>query len=221
MLKGVIFDMDGTITLTEPLHHRAFAAIFQKFGITYTLDEQIKKYAGSGSAHIFAEVFARNSIKADENLIKKCIDAKRELYTKIVQESKIEVVAGVQEFVRHVDAQGLKKIIATGNSNLDIVRYILKKIGLLEFFPSMLSITEVPRGKPFPDVFLEASRRMGVVTTECLVLEDALNGVSAAHAAGIRCIALETTTPGDELRHAGASSVVKDYYQITDAMLYG
>ncbi|MEK9133013.1 MAG: HAD family phosphatase, partial [Patescibacteria group bacterium] len=113
------------------------------------------------------------------------------------------------------------KIIATGNSNLDIVRVILQKVGLLGYFPEIISITEVPRGKPFPDVFLEAAKRMNCEPAECVVLEDSANGIQAAHAAGIRSIALETTSKAEDLRAAGATYTVKNYFQITNEILYG
>ena len=87
------------------------------------------------------------------------------------------------------------------------------------YFPDILSIKEVSRGKPFPDVFLEAARRLECAPSECVVLEDAINGVVAAKAAGIRCIAFETTTKKEDLLKAGASVVLKDYTELTDEVL--
>jgi len=222
MLKGVIFDMDGTITLTEQLHYKSFNEVIKEHGVNdYTFEEQITKYAGSGSAKTFEAVFAARGLKISPEEIEKCVAKKKGLYTKIVQESEITVVDGVKEFVKKIHGAGLKKIIATGNSNLDIVRDILKKVGLLEYFPEIISINEVARGKPFPDVFLEASKRINCEPTECVVLEDSANGIEAAHAAGIRSIALETTLKADALTAAGATYTVKNYNYITDEILYG
>lgn len=223
MLKGLIFDMDGTITLTEQLHHRAFSEVFAQYGVNdFSLEEEVTKYAGSGSETIFRRVLEERGIFVTDHDIERCIAAKRDLYTKIVQsESKIETVPGVIEFVKHTEEEGLKRIIATGNSNLEIVRFILKKIGLESFFPHIISVTEVSRGKPFPDVFLEAAHRLKLAPSECLVLEDAINGVKSAGAAGIRCVALETTTAAPLLKKAGADAVIKNFYQLTDELLYG
>lgn len=220
MLSCIIFDMDGTITLTEQLHFKAFSEVFCGHGINdFTFEEEQTKYAGSGSRNIFTKVFADRGVAISPEELEKCVAEKRELYKKIVQESEIPVVAGVKKFVERLEKGGIKKIIATGNSDLDAVRFILEKVGLLNFFPDILSISEVARGKPFPDVFIEAAKRMGCEKNECVVLEDAINGIEAAKAAGIRCIALATTTPAPDLLKAGADEVVKDYNEITDEML--
>lgn len=219
MLKGIIFDMDGTITLTEELHHKAFSEIFRKFSVEYDLNMHVRRFAGAGSEQTFKTIFNESGIPASEEKIQECIALKKELYSKLIQESEIKTVPGVHEFVKRIHERGLKKIIATGNSNLDAVRFILKKVWLLEYFPDILSIKEVGRGKPFPDVFLEAAKRIGCAAGACVVLEDALNGVQAAKAAGIRCIAFQTTTGKEELLKAGASVVLKDYYELTDEVL--
>lgn len=220
MLKGIIFDMDGTITLTEGFHHQAFAAVFKKFGLDYLLEDHVRRFAGAGSEQTFKTIFAERGIQLSGEDLAKCIVEKKELYTKIVQETEIPTVPGVFEFVQRIHKKGLKKIIATGNSNLDAVRFILKKVGLFEYFPDILSIKEVGRGKPFPDVFLEATKRIGCAASECVILEDALNGVQAAKAAGIRCIAFQTTMGKEDLLKAGASVVLKDYYELTDEVIY-
>ncbi|MEK9132635.1 MAG: HAD hydrolase-like protein, partial [Patescibacteria group bacterium] len=108
MLKGVIFDMDGTITLTEQLHHKAFAEVFKEHGVAdYTFEEQITKYAGSGSKNIFAEVFKARGVAVSPEEIEKCAAKKKELYTKIVQEGEIAVVDGVKEFIKKIHDAGL------------------------------------------------------------------------------------------------------------------
>lgn len=221
MLKGVIFDMDGTLTLTEGLHHLAFAQIFKRYGIEFSPEEEVRQYAGKGSKITFEEVFAKHNKTLTPKELEECINEKRNLYKKIVQEEQIPIVDGIREFIKKVEDKGLKKIIATGNSDMEAVHYILKKVGLLDYFPDIISISEVPRGKPFPDVFLEAAHRLGFNTDECVVFEDAINGVEAAAAANIRCVAVETTTDREALLKAGASDVIKNYYQLTDQILYG
>lgn len=213
---GIIFDMDGTITFTESFHHQAFSHVFRQYGIEFTFAEEVKKYAGAGSRKIFTSVFAERGIEVSPQEIEQCIARKKELYKKIVQKADISFVPGVLEFVKKIHEKGIKSIIATGNSDLESVRLILEKVGLKEYFPDMISVTEVARGKPFPDVFLEAARRIRVPPQACVVFEDAINGVLAAKAAKMRCIALETTTKKDDLIEAGADEVVKDYKDIPE-----
>ena len=206
--------MDGTLTLTEPLHHQAYSTVFKKYGVDFTFDEEIKKYAGSGSHAIFAGVFAERGIKVSDEEIEQCAQEKKKLYAKIVHESEIVGVPGVQEFLQRPEVRKLKKIIATGNSNLDAVRFMLQKAGISEHFSEMVSVGEVARGKPFPDVFLEAARRINCEASACVVFEDAINGVTAAKAAGMRAFALETTTAAADLKAAGADTVFRSYLEI-------
>lgn len=213
--------MDGTITLTEPLHHRALAEVFKEYGIDYGLETHIARFAGSGSLNTFTKVFAASGVKVSEEEIKKCISKKHSLYTKFIHEEEIPFVPGAKEFIEKIDKMGLKRIIATGNSDLDAVRFILRKFRLLEYFPQILSIKEVARGKPFPDVFIEAAQRLNLLPAECIVLEDSVNGVQAASSAGIRCIAFDTTTKSEDLFAADAFAVVKNYFEITDDLLNG
>lgn len=214
--------MDGTITLTEPLHYQAFNAVFKKHGVgDFTYEEEITKYAGSGSKNIFTKVFADRGVKVSPEEIEKCMAEKKKLYTNIVQDAKVSVVPGITKFLEKTETLGLKRIIATGQSDLTAVRFILEKVGLLNFFPNIVSITEVAHGKPAPDVFIEAAKRLGFPREKCVIFEDAINGVTAAHAAEIRCIALETTTKREDLLAAGASIVVKNYSEITNEILYG
>lgn len=219
MKKAVLFDMDGTITLTEQFHIRAFTELFAKEGITYDPVAHMKVYAGSGSKLILKDFFSKHGRDLSAEEIAHFVEVKRDLYTKLVQENEIPFVKGVHEFVDHIESLGLKKIIATGNGDLNAVRYILKKINLDSHFPYIISIAEVAHGKPFPDVFIAAAQRLGVTADECLVLEDSANGVAAAKAANITSIAFETTTANEELLKAGASLVLPDYTHITDAML--
>lgn len=219
MLKGIIFDMDGTITLTEPLHHRALAKVFREYGIDYGLEMHVSRFAGSGSLNTFTKVFAEHGVKVSEEEIKECISKKHNLYTKFVHEEEIPVVPGAKEFIKKIDKMGLERIIATGNSDLDAVRFILGRLGLAGYFPQILSIKEVVRGKPFPDVFTEAAHRLNLSPAECIILEDSVNGVQAASSAGIRCIAFDTTTKKEDLLAAGAFAVVKNYFEITDDLI--
>lgn len=219
MLKGIIFDMDGTITLTETLHHRALADVFDDYGINYRLERHLADFAGSGSAYTFETIFKEKGIEVSPENIEKCVAKKRMLYKKIVQKMQVPLVAGVKEFVEHTEKLGLKRIIATGNGDLDVVRSLLKSGGLLEYFPEILSIKEVARGKPFPDVFVEALNRLGLMADECVVLEDSVNGILAARDAGIRSIAFETSAGRKDLLQAGASVVLRDYFELTDKIL--
>ncbi len=219
MKKAVLFDMDGTITLTERFHIQAFTELFAKEGIEYDPVAHMKVYAGAGSKLILKDYFAKHGRELSAEEIAHYVEVKRDLYNRIINENEIPFVKGVHEFVNHIESLGLKKIIATGNGDLNAVRYILRKINLDQHFPNIISISEVAHGKPFPDVFLAACERLGVTPAECIVLEDSANGIQAAKSANIFSIAFETTTKKADLLAAGASLVLPDYTFINDAML--
>lgn len=219
MVKAVILDMDGTITLTEQFHIEALTAVFAQQGMTYDPVEHMQKFAGAGTKVIVKAVFQKNGKQISDDEIQKLVAVKRDLYTKIVHEKQIPFVNGVHEFITRIEKRGLKKIIATGNGDIEAVRYILSKIDLDQHFPEIVSITEVPHGKPFPDVFLKAAERLGVLPNECVVLEDSANGVQAAVAAEMPVIAFETTTSKENLQLAGATFILPDYTFISDSMI--
>lgn len=211
--KGIIFDMDGTITLTQHLHFQAFREVFKKYGIDFTKEEDMK-YSGSGGKITFAKVLEERGIKAD---IDQCVEDKRKIYDALLEKENIELVPGVKEFCERIKAKGLKRIIATGNRK-ESTEFILKKAGLAEYFQDIVTIAEAGRGKPFPDVFLKAVERLNLKPEECVVLEDSPNGIEAAKVAGIRSIGLATGESPEKLLSVGASAVVKDYFEITDAL---
>lgn len=219
MVKAIIFDMDGTITLTEQFHIEALTELFRQQGLSYDPVEHMQKFAGAGTKVIIKTLFERSGQQISDDKIAELVLIKRDLYTKIVHERNIPFVKGVHEFIERIEKRGLKKIIATGNGDIEAVRYILSKIQLDSHFPEILSITEVPHGKPFPDVFLKAAERMGVLPSECVVLEDSSNGVQAAVAAHMPVIAFETTTKKSDLVIAGATYILPDYTFISDAMI--
>lgn len=212
--KGIIFDMDGTITLTQHLHFQAFREVFKKYGIDFTKEDDMK-YAGSGGKITFTKVFGERGVKGD---VERCIEDKRKIYDALLQKEDIKLVPGIKEFCERIKAKGLKRIIATGNRK-ESTQYILRKTGLAEYFPDIVTISEVGRGKPFPDVFLKAAEKLVLKPEECVVLEDSPNGIEAAKAAGIRSIGLATGEVPEKLLSVGASAVVKDYFEITDKLL--
>lgn len=218
MIKGLIFDLDGTLTLTQQFHAEAYAAVLKKYGISYTKEEDQLKYAGKGSKIIFPEVFAEHGKQLTEAELAGLEAEKKAIYNKIIMEKDLEFVPGVKEFLTKMQARGMKIIIASGNK-IDSVKIILKKTGLDQFFRDIVTPIDVNKPKPAPDLFLFAAKKIGCAPEECIVFEDAVNGVTAAKAGGIKCIALCTGASVQELLNAGATKVIKSYDEMTDVDL--
>jgi len=208
--KGLIFDLDGTLTLTQNLHYQALHAVFEKYGIDYTQKEDQEKYSGKGSKYTCEQILKTSGKDSSATEIEKCAAAKKEAYDKIIEKSQINPVPGVGEFLKKARDAGIKLIVATGNK-LEATRLLLDKAGIGAFFKDIVSQEAVKNQKPFPDIFLLAAEKMGFKPEECVVFEDAINGVTAAKAGKIPCVAITTGSPAEELIKAGAEMAVADY----------
>jgi beta-phosphoglucomutase family hydrolase len=219
-IKGLIFDLDGTLTLSQQYHYQAFAKVFKKYGITYTKEEDKYEYAGKGSRCTFPEVFAKHGRKLTDEEIEKLSNEKKEVYDRIISKAKIKGVPGVKTFLERMKKHGRKMIVASGNK-AESIDFILKKTKLRKYFDVFITNKDVKKSKPAPDIFLAAAKKLGLKPHECIVFEDAVNGIHAAKAGGIPCVALATGIRKKDLAAAGAKMVVTDYNSISDIMLFG
>lgn len=217
-IQGLIFDLDGTITLTQQFHYQAFRTVFANHGITYTEHDDLYKYAGMGSATIFPTVFADHGITLSDEQVKQYSEEKKRIYMNILDTSEIQPVPGVKDFLRRVKDAGYRICIASGNK-AEAITYLLKRLGIQDFFSLIVTNKDVTLPKPAPDIFLAAAKKLELEPSQCIVFEDAINGVHAARSGGIRCIALATRIPEHDLRAAGADYVVKSYGDISDDMI--
>lgn len=218
MIQGLIFDLDGTITLTQQFHSQAFSKVFAEHGIEYTEHDDLYKYAGMGSGTIFPKVFADHGITLTEEQVKEYSEEKKKIYTKILEENEILAVRGVEDFLKRVTDAGYEICIASGNK-VEPIEYLLDRVGIRKYFSIIVTNKDANKPKPAPDIFLAAAKKLGLEPTQCIVFEDAVNGVQASKSAGMRCIALATRIPEKDLRTAGADYVVKSYDEISDDMI--
>jgi HAD superfamily hydrolase (TIGR01509 family) len=126
---------------------------------------------------------------------------KEALYREIVREKGIEALPGVREFLASLKEHGVPCVVASSTHRENITT-TLEVIGLQDFFAAIVTSEDVQRGKPDPEVFLTAAGRIGVKPPNAIVFEDALVGIAAAKAAGMRVVAVATTEPKDKLAHA-------------------
>lgn len=180
---GYIFDCDGTLVDSMPLHFRAWTESFTHHGAPWQWSED-EFYANAGvpdrvTVMELNERFASNI----------CPDAIHEFkatyYARHLQELK--PVVEVADLARKLHAEGKKISVASG-SDLSLVEPSLAAIGLLDLFDIIITPALVKRGKPAPDMFLLAAERMGVPAAECVVFEDGLAGIEAAKAAGMQWV---------------------------------
>ena len=208
-IRAVIFDMDGVLTNSEPLINTAAIAMFKEKGLMVQ-PEDFLPFVGTGEERYVAGVAEKYHFPLD------AVAAKQrtyEIYLDLVP-SQLEAFPGVHDLVRRCRRADLRLAVASSADKIKVVAN-LKKIELpTETWDAVITGERVEQKKPAPDIFLTAARDLGVLPAQCVVVEDAVNGIEAAKAAGMRCVAVAQTFPAERLQ---AANIVRD--KISDVRL--
>jgi len=196
-IQAVLFDMDGVLVDSERQICLAAIQMFKELGVTVQPDDFLP-FVGAGENRYLGGVAQKYGIELD-------IDAAKfrtyTIYGEIVH-GQLEPLAGVREFIARCRAKGVKTAIAT-SADFMKMEINLREIGLpAETFDATVNGLEVVNKKPSPEIYLTAAKKVGVAPENCLVVEDAINGVQAAKAAGMYCLALTTSFRAEQLWQA-------------------
>jgi beta-phosphoglucomutase len=184
---ALIFDMDGVLVNSMPLHTLAWKRYLAGLGITIENLEQ--RMHGKRNSELVRDLI---DAKLPEDLIFHHGAEKERLFREMMMAEGLQhyAIPGVHEFLeRH---RGVPKAVAS-NGEPQNIDFVLDSFGLREYFPVTVNGMQVVRPKPFPDVFLEAARQLNTAPQHCIVFEDSPTGVTAARAAGMRVVGVETT----------------------------
>ena len=182
---SVIFDLDGTLVDSEPNYYEAGRQTLAEHGVPDFTWAEHERYVGVSTRET-AELWKREyGLAASVEAL--LADADRR-YLRLAR-TATQAYPEMRKFVELLATEGVPMAVASGSSRAAIDA-ILAGTGLDAWLRTVVATDKVPRGKPAPDVFLEAARRLGTAPADCVVLEDAAPGAAAAHAAGMRCIAI-------------------------------
>ncbi|QNP62059.1 HAD family hydrolase [Streptomyces genisteinicus] len=182
---AVVFDLDGTLVDSEPNYYEAGRRLLAAHGVDGFGWEEHSAFIGIGTRETLEVLRARYALDAS---LEDLLAEKNRIYLELARRSTA-VFPEMRRFTGLLAAAGVPMAVASGSSRAAI-EAVLAGTGLDSLFPVVVSAEEVPRGKPEPDVFLEAARRLGAAPADCVVVEDAPPGAAAARAAGMRCIAI-------------------------------
>lgn len=194
MIKAVIFDMDGVIIDSEPIHIKLEEELFKSLGVEISEDEHLT-FVGTSSYYMWRKVKEKfNLSQSVEELVE--IDRKRYL-EHVLKTGEIIPIEGITETVKKLFEKEYRLAVAS-SSPIDVIELVVKKLGIDNCFEVLVSGDYVKNSKPAPDIFLYAADKLKVKPHECVVIEDSYNGVHGAKKAGMKVIGFKNPNSGNQ-----------------------
>ena len=216
MIQTVIFDMDGVIIDSEPVHFKIEKNMFEELKIAMSFEEHCS-YVGSSSQNMWETIINKHDVTDHlETLIKK----EHGLYMNyLLNEKDLHPIPGVADLIKELHKNNFKIIVAS-SSYREIINIVLKKFNLTDYFIAKVSGTELTHSKPHPEIFLQSARLANSKPEECLVIEDSENGITAAKAAGMKCIGF--LNPGSGIQNLSrADLIIKSFRELNADFIRG
>jgi beta-phosphoglucomutase len=202
--KAVIFDMDGVLVDSEPVILAAAMAGLAEYGVT-AQPVDFKPFVGAGEVRFIGGVAEKYGVPYRPEMK----DRVYEIYLQIVDE-KLKLYPHVNESLRRLHSAGWGLAVASSADRIKVAANLRVARISTDLFNVVLSAENVQHKKPDPEIYLLAAERLGAAPANCIVVEDAVNGIRAAHAAGMRCVALTTTFAREVLEQEDPDWIVAD-----------
>jgi len=210
MLQAVLFDMDGVIIDTEPLHKKAYFSMFNDVNIDVS-EEMYNSYTGQSTINICKQLCDHFSLsEAPETLMA----IKRKHFKHLfATDSDLDLLDGVLDLIKDYYNNSLTLILASSASMPNINR-IFERFKLNQYFKAKFSGADLKESKPHPEIFIKAAEASGYSKEECMVIEDSTNGIAAAKAAGIFCVGYNSLHSKDQ-DYSKADVVVSNFEAVS------
>lgn len=211
MIKGVIFDMDGVLVNNMSVHFQAFAAMAERYNLTAEQGMDFSHLNGRGNDDIINALFPP-SIVAAKGV--EALAAEKEALYREIYAPTIRPTAGLCELLDELTSSGVRCAVGSSGPKLN-VEFVLERCDIAHHFDVRISGDMVTRCKPAPEIFLTAAQKLSLKPEECLVFEDAISGITAARAAGMKVIALTSTHTLEQLQAAEPDMILDDFRTIS------
>lgn len=208
MIHAIIFDMDGVLIDSQPMHYLGDQQTLAAHGVDVPVEE-MTAYAGTTNQLRFELFKERYQLDAD---VSDLIREREAAMICLVRESDAVPTKGSVALLKDIKAAGLKTAVAS-SSSYPFIYAVLEKLGIVSYFDLIFSGEDVKNGKPAPDVFLETCEKLEETPKACVVIEDSANGVLAAVRAGMTCLGYQNPTSGDQ-DLSKADAVIDDFTKI-------
>jgi len=209
VLKAVLFDMDGVIVDTEPLHHKAYFGMFDHYQIEVS-EEQYQSFTGQSTINVCKQLCAFFKLP---NKPQELVDKKRSIFKKLFKsDPDLDLIEGVRELIQNYHEAGLTLVLAS-SASMGTINSVFERFNLNPYFVDKLSGADLKASKPHPEIFQKAAQSSGFSIENCMVIEDSTSGIQAAKAAHIYCVAFKSPHSKNQ-DYSKADKIISNFEEI-------
>ncbi len=211
-IKGILFDMDGVLVDSEDMGKRAFLAAIKDYGVIARM-EDFRDFIGGGAEPVIRGIMEKHGGVFVPEVITHAYD----IYEKYAQ-TELKAFAAANKVLKTLHKKGYKLgICSSGNRRRVNTNLKYGKVDT-RFFGAIISGEDVARKKPYPDIYQKGAASLGLEPSVCVAVEDAINGIKAARAAGMKCIAITTSFKEEELKQYNPEYIINDIAEVLNIL---